>query len=397
MVLLRAGALAALLSACAGDSAKPATDGTGPADTSGATTDPTDTTDTTGSTDSTLPVDPCGDPGVIPRFVAPLSPTLEPVPTDPDHGSDNIYAPDVVRVSDTLCLMYYGGQGADGHDQIFLATSTDCTHWVHWPDRHNPAPVVSHGDANHVNDPSVVVWGDTWFMYYTVAQTGEDDRIHLATSPDGWTWTPQGLVLDVGAGWDSWKVGRPSAVVVGGELRLYYDGNDGTARHTGMATSTDGRTFVRHPDNPLVLGAGAVDVDRVADTWVLLHEGQTGTSAFTSADGVGWCDQGLVFGLTGQSWDAYGQVTPALYTRDGSSFDGLLFGGASDACWCHNRVGLALPEGVEATPDPDAGCEACVAESDCTQACRDGGYGVDGYCAVPGSTNPDACCACVAG
>lgn len=70
---------------------------------------------------------------------------------------------------------------------------------------------------------------------------------------------------------------------------------------------------------------------------------------------------------------------PFVYSQDGSGIDALLFGGASDACWCKNRIGEALPLGAPLPVDPDLGCEGCVASSDCREACRDGGHGVDGY------------------
>ena len=387
----------------------PKTPPPGPDDTGSPTDSPPDSSpldssppDSTADSDSAPPPDTgtanvCGDPAVIPAFSSPAAPALSPVTADSDHGSDNIYAPDVVRVSDSLCLMYYGGQGSDGHDRIFVATSTDCATWAPWPDRSDPQPVIDRGSSNHVNDPSIVVVGGIWYLYYTDAATAEDDRVHLATSADGFVFNKQGPVLGVGGGgaWDSVKVGRPSVVFREDTYWLYYDGNDGVARHVGLARSADGRTFERHAANPLVLNAGAVDVERIADTWVMLQESGAGTLAATSADGITWCDRGLVLALSGGAWDAYGQVTPFVYSQDGSRFDALLYGGASDACWCRNRIGEAMPEGTPAAADPDAGCGGCVANSDCTEACRDGGYGVDGYCAVPGSVDPNACCACV--
>ena len=404
--------LAAVLGACGtpGNTTKRADAGkpvdTGAVDSGGETggetgldSDSGTDTSATDSTDTGTSPDPCGDSSVIPSFSHGSGPAITPVSTDDDHGSDNIYAPDIVRVSDALCLLYYGAQDAEGHDQIFVATSTDCHNWAPWPDRADPEPVLANGSSNHINDPSVVVVGGTWFMYYTDAATGIDDRIHLATSSNGFNWTARGEVLGVGGAgsWESLKVGRPSVLHHDGTFWLYYDGQDGTARHVGLATSPDGRSFTRHAANPLLLNAGAMDVERIGETWVLVHESQSGSYAATSADGLSWCDQGLILATSGAAWDRYGHVTPAVYSRDGSRFDALYFGGASDSCWCRNRVGVALPSGDPTPPDPDAGCGGCVGGSDCTEACRDGGYGVDGFCAVPGSADPGACCACVSG
>jgi len=100
-------------------------------------------------------VDPCGDPSVIPTFVhGAWNPVLVPRSAVAAQGSDNIYAPDILRLGPHLCLMWYGGQGGDGHDRIFLATSTDCHHWKHYPDDQAPVAVVDNGTSNHVNDPS---------------------------------------------------------------------------------------------------------------------------------------------------------------------------------------------------------------------------------------------------
>ena len=138
-----------------------------------------------------------------------------------------------------------------------------------------------------------------------------------------------------------------------------------------------------------------MDVEQVNGTWIMVHEGHAGTYALTSADGLTWCDSGLIIGLSGAAFDAFGQVTPFIHTEDGTRWDGLFYGGASDSCWCKNRVGIALPLGESLPTDPDLGCESCVEGSDCTLACRSGGHGIDGFCASPGSSDPAACCACV--
>ena len=317
------------------------------------------------------------------------NPVLTPTPTNQNQGADNIYAADILKV-DGAWWMWYGAQGGDGRDAVFLARSKDLVTWQKHPSWAGPQPVVDHGNFNHVNDPSVVQVGGTFYMYYTGAPNLEDDRIYLATSQDGISWVKHGMVLDVGAA-DSWepdRVGRPSVLYEDGEFRMWYDGQIyGVARHVGYATSPDGYAWTKAPANPVVLNEGAIDVDRVGDWYVMLAESGQGTKLYVAKDPLTWKYVGMMWGKSGQPYDAYGQVTPFLLT-DGGQAKAIYFGGASDSCWCKNRIAVAFP-------GPDvAGCSKCVAGVDsCQPACAGAGFQF-GFCGAPGSNNPDACCHC---
>jgi predicted GH43/DUF377 family glycosyl hydrolase len=260
----------------------------------------------------------------------------------PDGGAwegDNIYAPDV-HYFDRMYHMWYGGQGRDGHDRIHYAKSTDGRRWTRHPDN----PVLDCGSSNHVNDPSVVRVGDTFSMYYTDAATGEDDRIHLAISNDGVKWRKVGLVLDTGSAgsWESFKVGRPSVLYEDGSFKMWYDGSDGSSRDVGYATSSDGRDWNKHRANPVFRNAGAVDVKRVGDTYVMVRESRRGTLWAVASNETDWADRGYLFNLSGSEHDRYGQVTPMVFVRDGR-WAATYYGGASAAGWNHNRIMAAVP------------------------------------------------------
>jgi hypothetical protein len=201
------------------------------------------------------------------------------------------------------------------------------------------------------------------------------------------------MVLDVGpaGSWEPDRVGRPSVLYENGEFRMWYDGQIWpSARHVGYATSTDGRHWTKHPGNPVLLHQGAVDVDRVSDWYVLLAENQTGTLLFVGKSPTAWSYRGYLFEKSGQTFDAYGQVTPFLLVKDGQAV-AVFFGGASHSCWCKNRIGIALPS------DDIPGCLGClVGHPSCQAACEAGGKS-GGLCGTPGSTNPDVCCACEGG
>ena len=267
------------------------------------------------------------------------------------HGNGNVYAADIVRCRDTL-LMFYGGQGRDGHDRIHLATSTDGTTW-------KPRGVVFAPEGiNHVNDPSVVILNGKFYMYYTRASVGVTDCIGLATSNDGRMWLDRGPIIlpREKPAWDSLLVGRPSVTYDGNRFRLWYDGRadlptgapDRTApksstsqRYVGYAESKDGISWKRHDGYVFTNDAGGVHVSRVDGQYVMLIESRRGTEWASSDDGISWKDEGLLV-VKDQQTAPHGHVTPFLFA-DGNQRV-LYFGAARSEHWNQNsimRVGIS--------------------------------------------------------
>ena len=265
------------------------------------------------------------------------------------HGSGNVYAPEVHRDGQRW-LMWYGGQGRDGHDRIHLADSTDGERWT------KRGVVLDCGTANHVNDPSVVRVGAVWWMFYTVAEKGELDEIAAATSTDGVKWEKRGIVLKRGEGsaWDSWKVGRPSVLHEGDVFRMWFDGqptpeaaasNPSAAavkresRAVGYAESPDGSAWQRRPEPVFREGAGAVHISRVGGSLIMLIESHTGVRWADSHDGLTWNSRGLLLPLSGNEDDRFGHVTPFLHTQDGKAT--VFFGAAARKTWDGNAISAA--------------------------------------------------------
>lgn len=263
------------------------------------------------------------------------------------HGEGNAYAPEIL-LHEGVYRMWYGAQGRDGHDRILCAESADGLSW-------EPKGVaLDHGDANHVNDPSVVKVGDTFFMYYTRAPADVRDEIALATSVDGVTWQERGTVFRPGADgtWDSLLVGRPSVLHENGRFRMWYDGrrdlprgapaegvpkSDRSVRAVGYAESDDGLIW-RRPQAEPVFGedAGGVHVVRIGDRLLMTSESREGTRLATSHDGVAWKSGGLFAERSGADIDRFGHVTPFLLVEPGIVT--LFAGAARSASWDRNHI-----------------------------------------------------------
>lgn len=275
------------------------------------------------------------------------------------HGRGNVYAPEIM-LEGGVFRMWYGAQGRDGHDRICLAESADGATWE------RKGVVLDRGEANHVNDPSVVKVGDTFFMYYTRAGLDIRDEIALATSPDGVAWTPRGTVLAPGRGgaWDSLLVGRPSVLVEQGRFRMWYDGrkdlppgapaagvptSPASTRSVGYAESADGLVWTRPRDEP-VFGhdAGGVHVVRTHTGLAMVWESPAGTHLAKSSDGLAWQDAGLLEGLSGNPHDRFGHVTPFVLVDPSGGAVTLFAGGARAASWNENTI-VRMPLSREAS------------------------------------------------
>lgn len=281
--------------------------------------------------------------GAAPKVVLDPTGVLEAAP----HGGGNAYAPEIL-LHNGIYRMWYGAQGRDGHDRILLAESPDGLAWE------PKGMVLDHGSAHHVNDPSVVKVGDTFFMYYTRAPVDVRDEIALATSADGVTWQERKTVLGPGedGAWDSLLVGRPSVLYENGHFRMWYDGrrdlptgapaagvpkSDRSVRAVGYAESVDGLTWTRPQAEP-VFGedAGGVHVVRIGDTLVMTAESREGTRLASSTDGLAWKSEGLLAERSGADIDRFGHVTPFLLVEPESI--SLFAGAASSASWDRNRI-----------------------------------------------------------
>ncbi len=260
------------------------------------------------------------------------------------HGRGNVYAPHLIRYQGEW-LMYFGGQGRDGHDRIHLATSDDREQW------RQEGVVFAPRGINHVNDPSVVVLEDRLFMFYTRARTGITDSIGLATSRDGRTWIDQGSVLlpSPKPAWDSLLVGRPSVMHDGEQFRMWYDGrkdlpigspdqeapkSSQSRRFVGYATSVDGRTWKKHKTVVFGDDSGGVNVTRISDQLVMLIESRVGTRWATSQNGIQWKARGVLRAKDSES--PFGHVTPFLHVANGSIR--LYYGAALTNSWDQNSI-----------------------------------------------------------
>jgi hypothetical protein len=182
---------------------------------------------------------------------------------------------------DNIYHMWYSG-GNWAHLRIGHATSPDGITWIR-----DTIPVLDYGptgswDEDAAFAPQVIVISDMlhmWYVGHRGVANNYDFQIGHATSPDGITWTkdPNNPVLPRGSSgaWDYAWVHTGSVLYDSTQYHLWYSAWDGLSNwvRTGHATSPDGLTWTKDPSNP-VLTVGSWDTPR-AELASVVFDGDT--------------------------------------------------------------------------------------------------------------------------
>ncbi len=214
--------------------------------------------------------------------------------------------------------------------------------WV--PYENNPVfrSDTSTAGFDDIAAPCVIKEGDSYKMWFNGRNTGEVWHVGYATSQDGYTWSEHStpvLENDPDSEWESTLICAPFVLKEDdGSYSMWYQGFGGTPEvgQIGYANSTDGITWTRHENNPVLevdnghsTWIGFPIVERIEDKYIIWFSGSNGwpySSPFKiftglSEDGLNWRKDYLYgpvvnVGVTG-SWSAGGVMCKGVFEEDG--------------------------------------------------------------------------------
>jgi len=224
----------------------------------------------------------------------------------PGWESVDILNPSVVQHGGLLFNLYSAYDGKTWHTGI--ATSTD---GFSWRERRRILSPALPWEGTYIAANGSALVRNREFLYWY--QAGGPPRLGLARSPDGRQWTkhPQ-PVLDAGpyGSWDERGVADPYVIEAGGHLYLFYLGQDRARRQRlGIARSTDGVTWTKLRTNPILeLGQPATfDENGLGEPAVWPQHGRW-WMLYTGRDRREYRRLGLAWSRDGVTWRRFSEA-----------------------------------------------------------------------------------------
>jgi len=236
--------------------------------------------------------------------------------------------------------------------QIGVATSVDFVNWTKSP--YNPviSIAVDSYDYKRAMLPCVIQDGNMLKMWYTGTSNASNDDICYAYSSDGINWTKNSVnpVLSRGpsGSWDAeaawpWTVTKDD----NGIYWMYYRAEKSTNPAMGLANSTNGINWTKHPKNPLRAYSNVFGWEN-RYFWFNPLEKSNGTYRFWSIAGAGAPSVGYATSSDGLSWIDSGG--PVLRPKAGTIYSNVLQGFTAVDRGDHYLSMIACYSGGSSTP-----------------------------------------------
>jgi predicted GH43/DUF377 family glycosyl hydrolase len=254
-------------------------------------------------------------------------PLWVPYPGNPVFAG-NVSEPAVVFDSARQTYMMWFVQVGGG---IWEASSTNGLTWA--PAESIAVQQGQAGTYDHIiYTVEVVRFGNGYFMYYTASSTGDTVTIELATSTDGVHWQkhPGSPALTPGpAGtWEFPRVLGPKITVVNDTLYMIYGGYLFVNQKLGLATSTDGITWVKNPGNPVLQPGGPTSPDAgYVGAAGLAYSNGTFYLIYRATDASGADSYSLAMSSDAAHWQKY--AGNPVYPAHRTGWDSFGIGGGS--------------------------------------------------------------------
>jgi len=207
--------------------------------------------------------------------------------------------------------MWFGGRNVGLPIQIGYATSQD---GIVWDELSTPVLTVGSGadfDSQDLKSLCVLHDENEYKMWYTATNSTGMPRLGLATSADGITWTkyPQNPVLELGqpGSWNEYRSHNASVLKRDGLYYLWFSGSNANSEvGIGLAYSSDGIHWEEDQQNPVLMTAPYIEWESTYLTFPSVVEREDGSllMAYMGFDGL-YRQVGIAYSPDGIQWTRY--------------------------------------------------------------------------------------------